>query len=48
MAECLRQTQCSKQMGQCEKNDLSPNVLVFIRGVVEVRVSDVDRNCLAG
>ena len=39
---------CSRQMGQHKKKDLSPNVFVFTRGVTKVRVSDADRNCLAG
>ena len=29
-------------------NGLSPNVFVFTLGVTKVRVSDADRNCLAG
>ena len=39
---------CSRQMGQHKQKDLSPNVFVFTRGVTKVRVSDADRNCLAG
>ena len=34
--------------GPAYDNDLSPNVFVFTRGVTNVRVSDADRNCLAG
>ena len=40
---------CSKQMGQRKKKDLSPNVFVSTRGVTKVCVSDAERNnCLAG
>ena len=34
---------CSRQMGQHKKKDLSPNVFVFTRGVTKVRVSDAYR-----
>ena len=34
--------------GPAKEKDLSPNVFVFTRGVTKVRVSDADRNCLAG
>ena len=46
MAECLRQI-VPDRWASIEK-DLSPNIFVFTRGVTKVRVSDADRNCLAG
>ena len=40
---------CSKQMGQRKKKIFYQfNVFAFTRGVTKVRVSDADRNCLAG
>ena len=41
----------SRQMGQHKQKDFSLNVFVFTRGGgggTKVRVSDADRNCLAG
>ena len=34
---------CSRQVGQHKKKNLSPNVFVFTRVVTKVRVSDADR-----
>ena len=47
VVECLRQKKIQTD-GPAYENDLSPNVLMFTRGVTKVRVSDADRNCLAG
>ena len=46
MAECLRQI-VPDRWASIRKRYLSP-VFVFTRGVTKVRVSDTDRNCLAG
>ena len=55
VAECLRQIVPDRwasirkeEKKKKEKKNLSPNVFVFTRGVTKVRVSDADRNCLAG
>ena len=47
MAECLKQT-APNRWACVRKNDLSPTVFVFTRGMIKVRVSDEDRNCLDG
>ena len=39
---------CSRQMGQHKKKIFHQMFFVFTRGVTKVRVSDADRNCLAG
>ena len=46
MAECLRQIVPDRWASI--RKDLSPNVFVFTQEVTKVRVSDADRNCLAG
>ena len=39
---------CSRQIGQHKKKIFHQMFFVFTRGVTKVRVSDADRNCLAG
>ena len=46
MAERLRQTVPNRWASI--RSRFSPSVFVFTRGVTKVRVSDADRNCLAG
>ena len=46
VAECSRQT--LQTVGPAPENDVSLNVFVSAPGVTKVRVSDEDRNCLAG
>ena len=46
VAECLRQI--VPDVGQHKKKIFHQMFFVFTRGVTKVRVSDADRNCLAG
>ena len=46
MSECLRQI-VPDRWASVRKRSFTKCV-VFIRGVTKVRVSDADRNCLAG
>ena len=47
LGECWRQTVSSRQ-ASVRAWDLSANVFVFMQGVTEIWVSDVDCNCLVG